>query len=431
MMSETRKLMSAIATVSASLALFAGPARAADLGGSLKDAAPPPAMEPRRFSDDWWKDVKFSGLIEAGYTFNGANPPDGLNFGHLFTDRSDDILLNQFMLTLERPLDPKKNSQFQMGFKLQGMYGADARYTHFLGEFDKVTRDRNQFDVVEAFLNYHLPVLTNDGVDVKIGQYVTLEGAEVINASANFFYSHSYIFNFGIPFKHTGIMTTTHVNSMLDVYLGVDTGVNTTFGKDGDNNDAIAFHGGIGLTLLNGDLTVSATTHIGPELPRGTPGVEPNRDLRYLNDITTVWKITKKLTSTTDLNYIRDDGLKADGWGIAQYFAYTLNDRWSLGIRGEVWRDQKGAFVAAFPGTLDFVNAQKGLPNGAIGGGATTYSALTLGVNYKPPVDKRLEGLVIRPELRWDWSADTKPFNAGTEDRQFTAGIDVVIPFSR
>jgi hypothetical protein len=406
------------------LGLVSSAAIAADLGGNLKD-------EPRRDSDSRWQDVKFSGHIQGGYTYNGANPEDGLNFGHLFTDRSDTALLNQFILTLERPLDSKKADQFQMGFKLQGMYGSDARYTHFLGEFDKVTRNRHQLDVVEAFLNYHLPILTQDGVDVKIGQYVTLEGAEVIYAPSNFFYSHSYIFNFGIPFKHTGIMTTTHVNPLLDLYLGVDTGVNTTFGRDGDNNDAIAFHGGIGLNLLNGDLTILATTHIGPELSRNTPGVDPNRDLRYLNDITTVWKVTKKLTSTTDLNYIRDNGLKAQGWGIAQYLTYALDDNWSLGIRGEVWKDQDGAFVAVFPGTQDFVNAEKGLPNGAIPGGPTTYYALTLGVNYKPPVEKRFDGLVIRPEIRWDWSSNTTPFNAGTEDRQFTAGIDIILPFTR
>lgn len=419
------KYMTVVGASITALMLMVGPAPADGYTrGSIKD-------EPPRYGDSWLKDVKFSGHIDAGFTYNGASPSDGLNFGHLFTDRSDDILLNQFILTLERPLDPKKNSQFQVGFKLQGMYGTDARYTHFLGELDKVTHDRTQFDVVEAFLNYHLPILTKDGVDVKVGQFVTLEGAEVIDARGNFFYSHSYIFNFGIPFKHTGFMVHTALNPQLEVHAGLTTGVNTTFGRDGDNNDAISFHGGIGLNFLNGDLTILVTSHIGPELPRGTLGVEPNRDLRYLNDITTVWKINKKLTSTTDLNYIYDEGLKASGWGVAQYFAYQLNDRWALGLRGEVWRDADGAFVGAFPGTQDFVNAEKGLPNTAIFPGATTYYALTVGANYKPPVPKRFEGLVLRPELRWDWSSDTKPFNAGTEDRQFTAGIDIIIPFTR
>src|SRR3984893_1531053 len=91
-------------------------------------------------------------------------------------------------------------------------------------------------------------------------------GAEAIDPTGDYLYSHSYIFNFGIPFKHTGIMTVSHVDPMVDIYAGVDAGVNTTFGNgQGDNNGGAAFHGGIGLNLLDGNLTILATTHIGPE----------------------------------------------------------------------------------------------------------------------------------------------------------------------
>nr|WP_301294332.1 hypothetical protein [Nitrobacter winogradskyi] len=55
------------------------------------------------------------------------------------------------------------------------MYGSDARYTHFLGEFDQSISGRNQFDIVEAHALFHLPWLTSGGVDVKVEQYVTLE----------------------------------------------------------------------------------------------------------------------------------------------------------------------------------------------------------------------------------------------------------------
>jgi hypothetical protein len=68
------------------------------------------------------------------------------------------------------------------------------------------------------------------------GQYPTPLGYETIDPSTNLFYSHSYIFNFGLPFKHTGALTVTHLNDVVDVYAGVDTGTNTTFGRLGDNN---------------------------------------------------------------------------------------------------------------------------------------------------------------------------------------------------
>ena len=372
--------------------------------------------------------IKVSGHVEAGITVNTNDPSDDLNFGHLFTDRSNELLLNQAMLTVERPIDPTVQ-KLNVGFRLQGMFGSDSRYTHFLGELDDVTNRRSQFDIVEANVQTHLPILTSGGIDVKVGQYVTLEGAEVIDATGNFFYSHTYIFNFGIPFKHTGIMTTTHLNKNFDLYLGADSGVNTTFGHS-DNNGAAAFHGGVGFRMFNGAVSVLATTHIGPEIARGTAGVRPNKDLRYLNDITAIWTINKKLTSTTDLNYIRDDGFDASGGGVAQSFAYTINDVLSAGIRGEVWRDSKGFFVGAFPGNRDFVNAEKGLPATIIGYGPTTYAAITAGVNLKFKASGPLKGLTFRPEVRYDWTLNSsRPFSAGTRGDQVTLGLDGIVSF--
>ena len=402
---------------------------AAHADGSLKDMAAP---------SSWWDSVKFSGYIEGGGLGNPGRDrdPNQINWGHLFTDKNDNVQLNQLSLTLERPIDSKKS--YDVGFKFQSMFGSDARYTHFLGELDRVTSDKEQFDIVEAWLQFHTPWLGEGGTDIKVGQYVTLEGAEVIDPRGNFFYSHSYIFNFGIPFKHTGILAATHVSSMLDLYYGVDTGVNTTFGERGDNNDAVAFHGGFGLNLMNGDLTILATTHIGPEnadeietVP-AVPVSGANSSLRYLSDITAVWKASKALTFTADLNYIRDDLFNADGYGAAGYVSYALNDNLSFGLRGEVWRDSKGFFVGAFPGNLDFVNAEIGRPNTSISlfPQGTTYVAITAGMNIKPTVDKRFEGLVVRPEVRWDHSSDATPFNGGTDDDQFTVGADVVVPFS-
>lgn len=383
---------------------------------------------PPKSPESWSDTIKLSGHVEAGLTLNASNPPDGLNFGHLFTDKEGKPLLNQAVVTVERPIDAS-SSNVDVGFKLQGMYGSDARYTHFLGELDDVTNDRNQFDIVEAYVQAHLPILTAGGVDIKAGQFVTLEGAEVIYAPQDFFYSHTYIFNFGIPFKHTGLLTTTHVTKALDIYAGITSGVNTTLWK-GDNNGSPSFHGGFGFNLLGGGLTIYATTSIGPEIPRSTLGVRPNHDLRYLNDVTVIWKINGKLTSTTDLNYIHDDGFDVSGGGVAQYFTYALNDQLGIGIRGEVWRDDDGFFVAAFPGNRDFVNAEKGKPATVIGGGKTTYGAVTLGLNIKPPMPKVAGALLVRPEVRYDWSLnDTTPFAAGTRGHQLTVAADVILMF--
>jgi opacity protein-like surface antigen len=421
---------------------LAGAAQAADV------AATPPAAPA-----NWWDTVTVSGYVEGGLTLNPDYPGDHLNFGHLFTDKANSPLLNQASLTVQRPLDPKA-TDYDFGFKVQLMYGSDARYTHYLGELDYIINNRNQLTPVEAWGVVHLPWLFSGGIDVKLGQYVTLEGAETIDPTTNYLYSHSYIFNFGIPLVHTGIMTISHVDPMLDVYLGVDTGVNTTFGnRQGDNNGAAAFHGGIGLNLLDGNLTILATTHIGPELPdtfaqAAACACNPNKALRWLSDVTTTWKVNDWLTLITDVNYVQDDGVKASGYGIAQYAVFTVNDWLKIVGRGEVWRDNNNFFVAAYPGNFDFVNVEYGFPSTAIFAPApTTYLELTAGLNITPVLPQGLpliKSITVRPEVRYDASLNgTTPFNGagfpvlgfgppfgtGNKSSQFTFGGDIIAKF--
>jgi putative OmpL-like beta-barrel porin-2 len=408
------------------LAVFAAGARAQTTDqGSAAPAA-------------WSDTLKLSGHLEAGITGNVDGPRNERNFGRLFDDHANRPVLNQLMLTAERPLDPKATG-WDFGFKAQVMYGSDARFTHLFNQLDRVIHDTNQVDIVDAYGSVHIPGIGEGGTDVKLGQFASPMSAESIDASANSLYSHSYIFNFGVPFKHTGVLTITHLTGMLDLYAGIDTGVNAWIGEKGMNNDAFPKgQFGFGLNLLDGNLTVLALSHIGPENAEGAIAssgapTHVNSALRYLNDITVVWKLNDALTLTTDLNYIHDDGLHASGGGIAQYAAYSVNDWLTVIGRGEIWRDDNGAFVASFQTPFDFANTQRGLPTApgsVVSGGKTTYGALTLGLNLKPPVPKAFDGFVIRPEVRYDQALNgTHPFNDSKMDHQVTIAADFVLPF--
>jgi len=382
---------------------------------SAGEPTPSPTPEPR---------FKISGWIDSGITFNPDSPQSNQNFGRLFDDRADEPLLNQVVINFERALVPQPG-EFDWGFKLQFMYGSDARFIHSLGLFDRTANETLQPDLVEAYLNLHFPVMTEGGLDLKLGKFVTLEGAETIDPRNNFFYSHTYIFNFGIPFNHTGALATFHASKLLDLYAGITRGVNASVD---DNNDNPAFHGGVGLNLLEGKLSALATTHIGPETP------SDNRHNRYLNDLTITAKPTKNFTSITDLNYIYDEAADATGYGVAQYFIYTINDVFSIGVRGEIWRDADAFYVASFAENDDALDGLRGgsvtIDPRTVGGGRTTYGAVTLGLNIKPPVPKPAASLVIRPELRFDRALNgTRPFNDSSDRNQFTAGIDVIITF--
>ena len=403
--------------------------------------APPPGL--------WIDGIHLSAQLQSGIIANPYRPETGQNWGQLFTDHANQVQLNQLLLTANKPLDPK-NSDYQWGFKVQFMYGSDARYTQFLGELNSVIPDqRYQFDVVEANVLAHVPWLTEGGIDLKIGQYPTPLGYETIDPSTNPFYSHSYIFQFGLPFKHTGALATTHVNEVLDVYTGFDTGTNTTFGPLGDNNGAVGGIGGFNLTFLDGKLTILALTHFGPEDATrvlSPLGFNANGFWRFFNDVLITWKATDVWTFVTETNWARDGfgntfnpGKAVNGFGVAQYASYAMSDTIALNARAEVWRDDNNFFVASFPGNSDFVKFQQGLSTPFVHtapGSNTTYGGLTLGVTWKPEVPAPVTGLLVRPEIRWDHAfTDNKPFNnnppansKGTNNA-FTLGADVVLTF--
>lgn len=368
--------------------------------------------------------LAFSGWIESGITANPDSPRDNQNFGRFFDDRANEPLLNQVVVNFERALAPKPG-EFDWGFKIQLMYGSDARFIHSLGLWNHTaTKSILQPDLVEAYLNLHFPIFSEGGVDVKLGKFVTLEGAETIDPRTNFFYSHSYIFNFGIPLNHTGALATWHATSHINLVGGLTRGVNTSID---DNNDSIAFHGGVGLDFNESRLVISAATHIGPETPHN------DHDQRYLNTLTTTWKITDKLTSITDLNYARDDGADADAYGVAQYFTYAINSWLSAGIRAELFRDDKGFYVVSFADYHDPMRLLAGkstVDPRTVGGDRTTYGAITLGLNIKPPTSKAITSLTVRPEVRFDRAlTNTRPFNDSADRDQFTAALDVIVVF--
>ena len=454
--------LSSYLTAVAAAALFAGSAFAADVDATKKkeEPAPPPSF---------WDTVTITGYAEGSATPNFNNPYNGLNFGRLFDDRAGTPTFNQALLTIQRPLDPKATG-YDFGFKVVGIVGEDVRYTHYLGELDYAIHSRTQLGPLEAHVLAHLPWVTDfsaGGIDLKVGQFVTPLGAEVITAPDNPFYSHSYIFNFG-PFQHTGALATDHVNSWLDVSLGITSGENTSLGWPGDNQNSPSLLAVIALNLLDGKLLINAATHNGPENPKqldpylmgwptgvigGIPvacGCNPTDTWRSLNDVNVTWKATDKLTFILDTAYYHDNGwntqsvsglnpgglallggltglntalipVRSQGvsaYGAAGYVTYQWTDIIKLGGRLEIFRDNNNFFVAGFPGYFDAINVEHGFaaPSAIVAGpqnSGVTYFSLTAGVTVTPEVPKNdwIKNIILRPEVRWDTTLNgAQPF---------------------
>lgn len=399
--------------------------------GPTPSATTPVPSLPVPFSDAWYDSIHTGTQIVGGFALNPRQSGDSLQFGQVIADRANVPLLNQLQVTVERVIDPAQ-TDYDLGFSVQALYGSDARYLHYPGQFDRLLEGRNQVVIRTANVSAHLPWLTDGGLDVKAGEYASPVGYEPYDPALSPFFSHSYIFAWGVPGYHTGLLATLHVNGTLDLWAGVDSGANTGLGYGlGDNNRSGAGIFGIGLNgLLDGKLTVLAITHIGSETPtRISPTAD--RDTRYYNDLVLSYKASDTVSFVSELNYVRDTAIDAQAYGIANYMSWVIDPAVTFNLRGEVWRDEKGYFVAGFPRGLDPIRALIGLPNTAFGvdaPGPVTYSELTVGVTYKPKVEGPV-AFAIRPELRYDHAEGARAFNRQRDRNALTAAMDIILSF--
>lgn len=398
---------------------------------SAPDApADKPYVAPANFGE-WAGSIKTGVQIEGGITVNPQDPRNHRNFGSLTTDDANRPVLNQALFTISRDVDPKATS-VDVGFKLQAMYGSDSRIYQTMGVLDQLVHDRNQIALIEASVSARFPDLFANGTDIKAGIYPTPLGFETIDPKPNSFYSHSYIFNYGLPFKHTGALATAHVSSLVDLYLGIDTGNDSfvAYGA-GDNNNRPGGIAGIGLNFDDGKFTILALTHMGPEnSKRNTPFA--NSAMRYYNDLVVNWKTTDKLTLSAEGNYVREDGFHAEGWGIATYASYTLTDTVTLNGRAEIFRDNNNFFVNNPAGNLDYINAQRGTYSNFITASKpTTYSEFTAGITYKPSwLPPALSTAMIRPEFRYDRTLNnSRVYTDGRDRGSVTLATDLILGF--
>ena len=183
--------------------------------GTLSATTPPPA---------WLDTLTVDGYVEGGAAMNFNQPWNNINWGHLYTIDANQLTFNGAVLTAMRPIDPKSDN-YDFGFKAQIQIGEDMRFNHVIGTTDYWIPSRTQIGPLEANVQAHLPwksFISEGGVDVKAGIFPTYNGAEVMYAKDNLFYSHSYIFTDGnfhqyfhlhpYPYSNSHIYSFTHLN---------------------------------------------------------------------------------------------------------------------------------------------------------------------------------------------------------------------------
>ena len=368
--------------------------------------------------------ITVGGYIEGGYTVSFSRPPKDVLAGRVFDTKNNKIVLDQFDLYVDRPVDYGKaaaNHTIDIGAHMDFIYGWDTGLVHSSGIYDNPatlgvtkgyyssrTQPENQADFNQAYIDVALPI--GSGLRIRAGKFVTLLGYEVINPTQNNFYSHSYLFGFAIPFTHTGVMGEYKLNDDWLIDAGITRGWNQSLRDNNGDPDLLA---GVTYTPQESDF-LKKWTFIA-NLSEGPQGTKDNGDWWTVIDLQAKYAMNEKLSLAANADYgsaphAAGVAGAAQWYGIAGYAAYVLCDYATLNARAEWYGDAKSFTI----GTA---------------GGAENLYEITLNADIKPfPSDAILQNLVIRPELRLDYSNKVF-FNGGTKHDQFTFGLDAYFAF--
>ncbi len=351
--------------------------------------------------DDWH--ITIGGHAEAGWTWNFHDPNSEVTPGRVFDFEHNKPILDQLSLFVERKVDPSKQ-KFDVGGKVEAIYGADSGLIHANGlsdYYDGPRNPKNQLDLTQLYVDLAFPV--GNGLLVRVGKFVTLLSQEVIDPEGNSLYSHSFLFAFSAPFTQTGILASYNLTDQWSVSAGITRGWDQAFN---DNNDAIDFLGQV-KWAMDKDTTLLLNVSIGPQRTDNTS------DYRYVLDFVGSHTMSDQLAIAVNADFGWEDGASASGdtaywWGIAGYAGYKLTDEFALNGRVEWFHDDDG--------TRTGVN------------GINLYE-FTIGLGIKPfAKDRYGQYLQIRPEFRWDLS-QKDVFNDFQDDNQLTFGVDVLYAF--
>jgi len=312
--------------------------------------------------DDIKKMLGLSIYLQGGYNYNFENPDSQENGLRIFDHKA-----NSFTLDLAQIVFTKDAPVGGIGYRLKLSAGETAKFIHASGLGDS----DDPFDLTEAYINYVAPL--GKGLKFQFGKFVTMHGAEVIEAKDDMNYSRGLLFNYAIPLTHTGLMVGYPFSDMLSANFYV---VN---GWDNFNDDGSSKTLGLSVNVTPVEqFSVAVNLMNGREKDLQT-GI---RSDRFLSDTVITVKPVKNLTFVVNTDYAiqsnsAPDGEDAKWYGVAGYVKYDFTNFFSTAVRAEYFKDPQGARTLT----------------------PQTAKEVTLTPEFRVAKD-----LIVRPEYRHDWS---------------------------
>jgi len=364
------------------------------------------------FLETTQRDVRLSGYVDAGYSYNFTGPRSSKVTGRFGTDTAQygDFNLYAVKLALEKKLNSENKAQ--AGFRVDVMIGEDSYYlinrTPSNTSEDNTRMNSDELFLEQAYTDIRAPV--GNGWDFKIGKFVSILGYEVIERPANMNITYGLLFQ-QFPLTYTGVLSSYRFDDCLDGKLGVVNGSNTDnntttsglgdgcavlaslnvnapggnaiwsnnlqYSSNNDNNTSYSIDGSRTPSVLEWDSSGTGYVFIYNSWGNWAPRCAEDKLLFAFNTVLG----TASVNGYNNVN--TNPSQPGTTWyGAGAYAKYQINDWFYLASRGEY---------------LGGNNFKKVAYTSVVNGGMSYWEwTLTAGFNV-------VDNLLIRAEYRLDW----------------------------
>lgn len=349
--------------------------------------------------------INIYGWLDPGANLSTSNKSGRANAPIAYDDYANEILLDQAILRFERLPDTVQRDHIDWGFRFDSLYGTDYRYTTMNGIFSNQLNKYNRkygYDPVMVYADLFIPQIAQ-GMNIRVGRYISLPDIEAQLAPDNYMYSHSILYTVD-PYTQMGVVSTTKLNKEWTIQGGVSAGNDTAIWTDSAKFTPLA--------------CIQYTTKSGND--SFYPCMNSINDGKYaynnLQMFVTTWthRFNPKLHTATETYYMYEKGVPASAlpanvkpgyapeWGVLNYMEYMFNPKTALSFRSEFYDDIKGQRT----------------------GFATPYTENSIGITYWPT-----KAITVRPEIRFDHAYSQPAFDNGTKKSQLTFAGDIILHF--
>ncbi|MBV8275990.1 MAG: outer membrane beta-barrel protein [Verrucomicrobia bacterium] len=344
----------------------------------------------------WLKDhrINLYGWVDGGYNVSSSSHN---NNPMAYDLRPDQPELDQFVVYLERLADEYQTDHIDFGFRISALYGLDYRYTIAKGLFSSQLLKYNEYygiDMPMVYLDLYIPWVA-DGMNIRIGRYISLPDIEAQLAPNNPMYTHSILYTFD-PYTQQGVMASIKLNPNWTIQLGVSAG-----------NDQSIWDSSARLT------GTAMVQWISPNnMDSVYIGINSINDGEYsynnLQDYVGTWthKFNDVVNTQTEAWYMYMKGVPGIGWApewaVVNYTFFRLSKNTYLNIRNEYFDDASGQRT----GVKD------------------VYSEHAIGLTWWPN-----SITTIRPEIRFERAYQRESYDNHTRKNQVSFNCDMIIHF--